>query len=221
MIDVHCLKESVNISWIRRLALQPGIWSTLITSQLNMDNSEENIKYFLRANIKHTDIKLWIATSLDNPWGDILLSWCKYNYKDKNMIIHREDILSQALWFNSSICIAGKPVFYINWFKGGIRYVADLVQEHRWKTLNEINSEYGIQPKLLEYLGILNAIDIKWRSQIKSAELLNFEDTYVYNIDKICNMEKVTKEVYNDLCQVKCEPPTGCWHKWVTDFNLN
>ena len=220
MIDVHCLKESVNISWIKRLALQPGIWSTLITSQLNMDNSEDNIKYFLRANIKYTDIKLWVTTSPDNPWGDILLSWCKYNYKDKNRIIYREDILSQALWFNSSICIAGKPVFYLKWFNGGIHYVADLVIDRRWKTLKEIKSEYGLLPKLLEYLGVLNAIDIKWRRQIKSTEPLNLEDTYVYNIDKICNMKKVNKEVYRELCEHKCEPPTGRWHKWITELNL-
>ena len=98
--------------------------------------------------------------------------------------------------------------------------MTDLVHEYRWKSLNEINIQYGIQPKLLEYLGILNAIDIKWRRQIKTKQLVNIVDTYNSNIDKICKMDKVAKEVYKELCQVKCEIPTRRWHKWVTDLNL-
>ena len=222
MIDVFCLKEALNISWVKRLLTQPGVWSGLITSKLKFDPTEENLLYFLRANITCKDIHSWIDISDDNPWHEILSSWCKYNFKEVQLVYNIEEVLGQTIWFNSCIRVGKKPVFYKRWYNVGIRYISDLVTNNKWKSIQEIAEEYYINLGLLEYLGILNAVPVQWRRLIKEYnDEIPREDEGTSNIDNICKMVKVNKETYQKLTQVKCEMPTNKWHGWVTDLNLS
>ena len=47
--------------------------------------------------------------------------------------------------------------FYKKWFKAGIKYIEDIFTNIKWKSLEELEADFGIKPNLLDYLGILNS----------------------------------------------------------------
>jgi len=121
--------------------------------------------------------------------------------------------LNQTLWFNSLICIAGKPVFYKTWYEAGIKYIYHLLEGGKWKTLDELSRNHNVQIKLLDYLGILNSIPVEWRRIIKNGILVDV-DSYQHNITKLCSCTKINKAVYTELVRKTCEIPTRRWEKW-------
>ena len=47
---------------------------------INLELSEEYIRYLFRANLNTKDIKIWLNLAEDNPWLEILTDWCNYIY---------------------------------------------------------------------------------------------------------------------------------------------
>ena len=207
MVDIFSFKKSLNIGWIKKLVNHYDTWSEIIFENFGMELNKDNLRYFFRGNLKLEDLKQWVTLSNNNLWLEILQDWCQYNYK-------------WLLWFNSHIKIANRTIFYKKWFEKGVHYIKDIVVGHRWMTLNELENALGFKPKLLDYLGILNSINKDWRRRIKEVEIIE-SDTPTHNIDKLCAVEKVNKVIYYELTQRKCEPPTGRWHKWITDLDLD
>ena len=52
----------------------------------------------------------------------------------------------------SCIRIDSKTVFYKEWFKAGIRYIGDIFTNLKWKSLEDLEADFGIKPELLDYL---------------------------------------------------------------------
>ena len=68
-----------------------------------------------------------------------------------------------------------------------------MAYENRWRTQSEIEKTFGFKPALLEYLGILNAINIEWRRGVKETIIYPgiVEDEFKHNIEKVLLMKKV------------------------------
>ena len=64
--------------------------------------------------------------------------------------------------------IGQRPVYYKSWFDKGLRYITDMISGQKWKTMEEIEKQFGFSPKLLEYLGILSSIPKSWCNIIKT-----------------------------------------------------
>ena len=176
--------------------------------------------YFL-ANVKKSDLSLWINISPDNPWNEILDSWCKYNFKEHHLILQVHEILGQTIWYNSCIRVGGKSIFYKSWYIQGIHYISDLIKGNRWKTIPELTEEFGITPMLLEYLGILNALEKNWRRILKDENYNEYRgEIYIPNVHRICQLDKVNKVVYLELTRRKCEIPTDRWQSWLTELKV-
>jgi len=223
MIDIGSLNKALKISWVKRLCLQPGTWCSLITDTLPIKPStHENVIYFLQANIQHNDLKVWVKLDSNSLWFEILLEWCKYNYKGIERFYSIVDILHQTIWFNSCIRIANKPILYTRWFNAGIKYIYNLVHHNRWKSIGELHQEFGIDISLLDYLGILNSIPPSWRKLIKNnIDIVPIEDSYVTNIDRLCKLDKVNKTIYKELVERICREPTDRWLKWNEELGEN
>ena len=72
-------------------------------------------------------------------WVDVLRSWCSLNYKSCNI----GDITNQTLWFNSNIKIFNKPVFYLDLYRKGMKYISDLKKENgMWYSHKEFEEEH-------------------------------------------------------------------------------
>ena len=221
MVNVQILKQSINVSWIKRLIMDHDTWSCYVTSRLRnyFEINEENLKYFFRGNLNKKDIHDWFNIKTSNPWWEILHDWGEYNYTHSVMIQNREYILSQTLWFNSNLKIANSTVFYRTWFEAGIKYIRDLVNDHKWKSIDELEKEYKIKPKILEYLGILHCINKNWRRSIMQPEQLVIIEANPYKIDVLCKSDKCSKHVCAELSNLKCEPPSNRWERWVEDLD--
>jgi len=220
MVDVFSLKQSINLSWIKRLLIEPGTWSYLITRNFTISLEENNLEYFLSSNVHKNDLDLWISLSKDNKWFEILSDWCDYNYREVNQVNTLGVILKQCIWYNSIIKVGNRPVFYKNWYLKGIKFIGDLIIDSKWKSHEEICKEFDIKINFLEYMGILMAIPKTWRHEIKMA-VLNDQETmdFLYNVEKIRAMIKVNKEIYGELTQAKCSIPSNRWDSWLQEFN--
>jgi len=216
MIDVKILNKSLKISWVKRLVQQHGTWCSLITDKLPFNPSEDNIKYFLQANLYYKDFNMWLKLEADSIWSEIMNEWCQFNYKDAHLIDTKVDILNQNLWFNSSIKIANRPVFYKDWHESGIKYIRDLFKDNKWKSILDISQEYGLSVKMLDYLGILSSVPAIWRRIIKDNNVI--EEEFISNIDRLCSTTKINRTVYMELVQRSCVIPTGRWEKWLEEL---
>ena len=112
MVDVHCLKKSLNLGWIQRIVKNHGTWSSIITENPAINCPGINLEFFLKANLHPRDLTLWVKLNPDNPWSEILRDWCGYNYKQPLFVINRNEILGQTLWFNSCIKVANSGEFF-------------------------------------------------------------------------------------------------------------
>jgi len=222
MININCLNKALKISWVKRLATQAGTWCSLITEGLPLKPSESNTKYFLQANINHKDLSRWVIFGKDCLWFEILSEWCLYNYKKADKLYDVNDILNQTLWLNSCIRIANKPVLYKTWYESDIKFINDLVCKNRFKTIDDLEREYGVRVSLLDYLGVLNSIPYAWRRLIKNQVLnLDIDNKHISNIDRLINQEKVNKTIYSDLVNEIGIEPTDRWLKWLEELNEN
>jgi len=217
MVDICNLNRSLKIGWVKRLATQYGTWCSSVLKNLPLVASEENIKYFLQGNLKGTDFNIWLGLNTNHIWYEIMIEWSNFNYRGIQHIADRTEILNQTLWFNSLICIAKKPVFYNTWYEAGIKYIYNLLNGDKWKSLNELAKDHNVRIKLLDYLGILSSIPVGWRRLIKN-ECRDIKETHQHNITKLCSYSKGNKPVYMELVQKTCEIPTSRWEKWTEEL---
>jgi len=220
MIDIGSLNKALKISWVKRLYLQPGTWCSLVTDSIPIipsihNTKHDNVVYFLQSNIFHNDLKTWVKLDNNSLWFEILLEWCKYNFRGIEKFFSVEDVLNQNIWLNSCIKIANKPVIYTLWYNAGIKHIHNLVHHNRWKSIIDIEQEFGLKILLLDYLGILNSIPASWRRLIKNnIEFVLMENTGVTTIDRICKLDKVNKTIYKELVEKISKEPTDRWLKW-------
>ena len=220
MVNIKLLKSSLNISWIPRLVKNFNTWSSRIMHDVNFVPNESNLRYIFRANLNSKDLIYWFKLSENSPWLEILTDWCNYNFVVKDMVYNKNMVLDQTIWFNSHLRIGQRPVYYRTWYDKGLRYIADLTSGNKWKTITEIEAKFGFTPKLLDYLGILSSIPKQWRTIVcnQSEPYVKWEEAP--NIDRLCELDKVSKAVYSDLAYTAGEPPSERWFKWLTELNI-
>ena len=102
------------------------------------------------------------------------------------------------IWFNSSICIENKPVYFKKWYKSGIVYVADIVNDDGTiKTIDQLQQQYCIKINFVNYHGIISAIPKYWRDWLTSPEEVTHQ-----NDDRLQKCVKTTptvKIIYSNL----------------------
>ena len=60
-------------------------------------------------------------------WGDVIEAWCSFNYRRYNKMEN------QIIWYNSDIRINGKPFFWKENYKRGLKYVYQLYKNKKFK----------------------------------------------------------------------------------------
>ena len=82
-------------------------------------------------------------------------------------------ILQTPIFYNENIKIGGSYIFYKAWYKKGIRYLNDLINENgKFYSHVEFQEITGINSNTLQYHGTINAIkaylkDIKINKHMK------------------------------------------------------
>jgi len=81
----------------------------------------------------------------------------------------------------------------------------------------ELEQEFNIKVRLLDYLGILHSIPATWRNMVKINDT-DAEEGFTSNLDRICSSAKVNKTVYMELVQKSCLIPTSRWEIWLEEL---
>jgi len=211
MLDIRCQNQALKLKWIERLINQveceyKDIWASWLISKCN----KVDILYLLKCNLCYTDLDKVINLPKNNPWHEILIEWCKYNFDV--LPWNNNDILNQNIWFNSLIKINKKMLFNKSWYTNGIKTIIDLRIENRWLTAAELNAKHNTPVNFLELLSIQKAIPASWN---KHFELIN--EDYVHKIDSTIF---ITKHLYNDVIKKKFVLTEEFAVYWRNEFKI-
>ena len=147
-VDVQLFCKSLQMGWIRRMET----------------NTESMWRKVLQARLGIYKISDWIKTPLDRKQINSL--WIPKFYKDILLNVQRfvdhecrpmnvvTNIRREMLWYNRSIRIAQKPVFYHDMYLAGIRMIDDLMRPGGGTFLNfaELRNKY---PRLrIDFFGM-------------------------------------------------------------------
>ena len=89
-------------------------------------------------------------------WEDVLKAWASFNYYTGFKIEN------QILWYNSDICVGGKPVLWKDMLEKGLIFVEQLFKQERFKTEEEMKEEFGLTT--LRYNSLKSAIPSEWKT---------------------------------------------------------
>ena len=104
----------------------------------------DDIAYYLNCNLlwkDHPD-----CFNKDSIWSDIMKNLFDIHFECASVIREKGRILDIKIWYNSSIRINNKSIFWKKWYDIGIKIIFDLVlpQLHRYLTWQEICSKYNM-----------------------------------------------------------------------------
>jgi len=197
MPDISTLNETLKIGWIIRMYKNEGNWSNCLLSYIPSPNNIELRDYFLRSNLNAKHLSLFLKTKCSILWKEPLYLWFDYNYKQMVQIIDTQEILKQSLFFNSNILIQQKPVYYLKWYKAGLRTIGDLLtDENEYKNIFVLEKEYRINIDFLTYMGIYSAIPKQWKEILKRYKPNKDSIKYKHHLDELISKDKCTKIIY-------------------------
>ena len=87
----------------------------------------------------------------------------KFLNTEKNLYnthtIHIQDVERPILWYNSSICVDAKPLYYTCYIERGILTVADITKDSGiLYTYDEHMDKYRMQIKFMDYACLIDTI---------------------------------------------------------------
>jgi hypothetical protein len=135
-------------------------------------------------------------------------------------------IRREIIWLNKNIEIEGKVVCYKDWYRNGIILIHDLVKEAgSLKTSVELELEFNIKPKVMEYNSLIAALPIHWKRALKqmkipSQAVSNQEQPFVTCSGRLMALGIIeNRDVYWELIKKRKLKPI-CVTKWCNMFNI-
>ena len=150
MVHIDIFIKSLKLSWIRRIFYSDASWKTLFSTMYKTDQKklESFGNYY----------PIILTNKFKNDfWKETLLTYSELQSQficDKN-----EDILSTSLWYNDNIKIDNTPVFFMNLYERGVRFISDLFdKDGKIYTYDNLCNKYGVTLPIISYYGLRRAI---------------------------------------------------------------
>ena len=143
---------------------------------------QELIDDIWRCNLKSEDAKHFVQKGF---WHDVLVSWCKFNFKSLTDVKE-----NQIIWCNSLIRIGKHPVFREKAFQKGLRFISDLYPEN--VVDQDLMQKYGLN--WMELSSLKHAIPKELKTAAKNEQ---FSSMY----DQMVNTENISRKVYLKLIE--------------------
>ena len=208
MVNLKAFIEALKSTWIRRLPTKNSKWQVFIKANVNTEKLTGCNIMFLE---KVTD------TIPNQFWKDVLQSLININ---KKVVLTEKDILRSPIYYNYNIKLGEMYIYYNNWFKKGIRYINDLIDENGvFYSEAEFTAKTGIKTNFLQYNGLIEAIK-KYLKHIKVETTHKESCPFIpFHISTLLQHKKGSKIMYNTLNKSNTVP-TGqvTWNK-VTKFS--
>ena len=167
MINIRVFIKALKISWIRRVILNSdnNSWYALSTIDfqkfLSLGQGYAN-------NIKqHTE----------NPfWKEILQNW--FDYCNNLKIETTNHILDSPLWYNRNLS-NGENIFINDWFKKGIRYISDILDEQgNFYQFDILKTIYNIRGTFLDFQSLIRKIPETWKEMLRENRIVTVLHRY-------------------------------------------
>ena len=207
IVDVDCKLKALKAAWIPRLLKSKGILFNMINSYCN--KLKIDINFLLQCsttnpeNLKNIKLPLF--------YREIISCFNESKSELDYEKISSQNLLLQPIWNNSKLLYKGNPIFFDNWVKSGILYIADLFDRNGcFKPLDEFMIIKDKSNWLCEYKILLLATkSIRKINFSKNASHSNKPNaTHFYFPLGYSNIhEKPSKFFYLNLVEKKfCKP---------------
>ena len=206
--------ESQNVMWVKRLLSETqSKWKALAYSLMGVTTTELCSKMSTE------------YLNVQSPfYKQVLQSW----YNVYSVRPSEENIINETLWNNRFILIGQRPAgkAYNEWLQKGIERIRDIIGiRGGFLTREEISAKYNIQPSVMSYNSLIDAIPKDWRKSLKRNNYpnknneLNVESTLFMNktSHKLSNLS--SKLIYWHLHENFNEEPTSIKH-WISEFSF-
>ena len=181
--------KALKATW-PQILYQEEDYSIMVYATMRMSTIKEDI---WRCSLSAQDAK---KLKIPNQfWEDVLSSWCEYNYTQPYSIDN------QLIWYNSRIRIGGKPFFWADAFKKGLKYVHQLFSNECLQSPEQVEQQYGLHK--LRYNSLITAIPKEWK-------------TYFEEFSKTMYIP-IRPHVYDIVTQIHTQGLSGRVYKWLSD----
>ena len=211
MTHIPSFIKALKLTWIRRLLHSNSSWVHLFNDECNSSIGELcqfGNEYILKCQ-KETKNKFW---------KDVLQSLYEFNVllpKTENL-----SILKLPIWYNESIKINRKTVFYKNWYLSGISIVQDLfTNTGDFMSLYDFEQKYNFRPHFTLLQGLKLAILSTWPQLRNNSDIVP-RPTRASFIELICKNDKGSRVMYDIFVKQMYSNPKY-ENKWARDLNLN
>lgn len=211
--DIKTKNKSLKLAWINRILHSENMWVDLIYRKLPIKNS-----YIWECNLKNVDCQVITRKITSRFIVNLIQCWCDYRYKEPTSL---EEILSEAIWFNSFIKVNNKPVFYNNLYQHGVKYVSNMFDEYGIPyNFEQFQRKYNVTMNFVTYMGLLSAIPKVWKVKLMINNISNIQHKQPTLLVKITLLkEKISKFTYKVMMeQVNSENITAVI-KWSEYFS--
>ena len=215
MVDIYSFKDSLKLTWIRRLYKSPGKWQYLFRNKFNLE---------LLSNYGNEYISVCRRLSQNRFWKEVFEAWSKLNNTELFLKNKAESILKTPLWYNPDICIGNKPVIYNEWYLKGIHTINDLVEDIgnlRFYTFQDFLNIYQIESNFITYHGLISAAK-KYLNKYKNPDTIITRPSLPIiplHLEIFFKNKKGSKDFYLPLISKKKHvTPTG-EKKWNETLN--
>lgn len=142
-----------------------------------------------------------------------------------NEISINPPIFTECLWFNNFICIDNKSIFFSEWYKNGIMFFKDIINnDGSFLTLDEFYEKFKFKPSFLQYNSLLSSIPNNWKKHVKDkTHPPHSEGNIMHSLSvqgKLIPLSELKcKDAYWILIN-SCKEITLCIQKWSEIFEV-
>lgn len=189
LVSLKDRQTALKAQWVTKIN-SASLWSTLFHASLPFNIGTQ----LWNCNLKESHVKCFIDVNVNPFWFTILQSWCRYNFTVPDT---KQKILSQFLWCNSHILVAGKPFISIAAINTGLHYLKQIVKhDGRFKSYEQINTDFPNVFTWFDYAQLLSSIPIRWKTALNDDDESSPQLT---GYQKIQNESKIANIVYTRL----------------------
>ena len=160
-------------------------YSDIVYTQIRCQELKSDI---WRCNLHQDDIRTMKITN--SFWRDVLLCWSEVNS------FYGKKVENQIIWYNSQIRVGGKPIFWRDSYRAGLKFVYQLFEEGNFKSYEQLQNEFGLSQMRIN--SIKSALPKDWVTFFVENPVCTFFPLPPHNYDMVINVygKGYTRKVY-------------------------
>jgi len=216
MINVDAMARALKIKWISKICLENSSKWVNIPDQYFC---QIDINDFCCSNFKD----MYIPQHLPMFYRQSLIA---FNEIRKESYETSDEVLKQLLWGNKDILVDKKPLFFKDWYIGGIKTVMDIMDSDGKFLLPDILCQKYNLSKIdfLNYYSLRQAIPYAWKKIIRQNPLSRCSEPApsISSEDRIEDLKYVTtNQIYYSVLDINTQDILGAEVYWKEIYNVN